>query len=281
MKRILAVVNLICFAACTALCRGQTATPSGFEVASIKPSDPAASGMQIRMSPGNLFTAKNATVKVLIQQAYEVRDFQISGGPGWLDTERYDITAKGHGTGLSDDDVGKMTNEQRRPLEEQFLLELRALLADRFQLILHRETKELPVYTLIVAKNGQKLQAATDDAGTGGGLTMRRGSAGQTEMTGKNTPLSYLVKNLSNQLGRAVLDKTGLTGNYDFKMTFSPDPGPQQGPVNSGADQSAGVETAGPSIFTALQEQLGLRLEAQKGPVGVVVIDSVQKASGN
>ena len=103
-----------------------------------------------------MFSAKNVTVKVLIQHAYEVRDFQISGGPGWLDKERYDITAKGQGTGLPEDDVRKMTNEQRRPLEEQFLLELRALLADRFQLRLHRETEEFPVYALIVATSGPK-----------------------------------------------------------------------------------------------------------------------------
>jgi uncharacterized protein (TIGR03435 family) len=102
MTRMFPSMNLLAFTACMALC--QSAAPSTFEVASIRPSDPAASGMQIG-PPGGVFTAKNVTVKVLIEQSYDVRDFQISGGPGWVDTERYDIVAKGDGLGVSEDDM--------------------------------------------------------------------------------------------------------------------------------------------------------------------------------
>jgi uncharacterized protein (TIGR03435 family) len=113
---------------------------------------------------------------------------------------------------------------------------------------------------------------------------MRRGESGQIEMTGKGTALATFVQILSNQVGRTVLDKTGLKGNYDFKMTFAPDPVLGQkplGPGDGGADGPTPVDANGPSIFTALQEQLGLKLDAQKGPVEVVVIDGVQKASEN
>lgn len=272
---------LIIFAAYFAA--GQT-SPSqpAFEVASIKRSDPAGGGTQIGVSPGGVFTAKNVTIKALIQQAYEVRDFQISGGPGWLDTERYDITAKGQ-TGVSEDDVRKMTKEQLRRLEKQFLLEARSLLADRFQLKVHQDTKELPVFALVIAKGGAKLRLTPGggDASEGmNGLTMKRNEAGQWELTGHGVPAS-LVKILSRQVGRTVVDRTGLTGDYDFKITFSPDIGqrPPDPGGEGGSRQLADAEV--PSIFTALQQQLGLRLDAQKAPVEVVVIDSVQKPSAN
>lgn len=265
---------LVVFGACAAA--GQpTAAPSGFEVASIKPVDPAAGGgMQIGVLPSGVFTAKNVTLKALIQQAYEVRDFQVSGGPGWLDTARYDIIAKGNGAGPSEEDLGKMTDAQRNLFKEQLLTRLRALLADRFQLRVHRETRELPVYALMVAKNGTRLQVATDSPGPGSGLSMRRGEGGKSEITGTKVSVASLVKLLSSQVGRVVLDQTGLQGTCDFKMTFAPDMGPSAGDASTpGPD--------GPSLFTALQEQLGLRLEAQKGPVEVVVIDSAQRASEN
>jgi uncharacterized protein (TIGR03435 family) len=254
------VIATICLAAAAA-------AQSGFEVVSIKPSDPAAAGMQIGVSPGGVFNAKNVTVKALLQQAYDVRDFQISGGPGWVDTERYDIVAKGDGTGPSEDDLRRMTDEQRNSFRDQSLQKLRGLLADRFQLKVHRETKDLPVYALIVAKNGTKIRASADGDVTRSGLTMRRADGGKTEITGTRVPLAVLVKTLSNQVGRTVLDLTGLQGNYDFKMAFAPDLSP--------------ADADGPSLFTALQEQLGLRLDSQKGPVEVLVIDSVQKASEN
>jgi uncharacterized protein (TIGR03435 family) len=236
-----------------------------FEVVSIKPSDPSATRTQIGIAPGGVFRARNVTLKSLIQQAYDVRDFQISGGPGWLNTERYDIDAKGNGPAVSEEDLIKMTDDQRNQFQQQMLARLRALLADRCQLKIHKETKEMPVYALIVAKNGPKIQKAADNFTPQSGLSMRRNGEGKTEVTGTQEQLSFLARMLSNQVGRPVLDKTELKGNYDFKMTFAPDL----------------ADTEGPSIFTALEEQLGLKLDAQRGPVEVVVIDSAEHASAN
>ncbi len=281
MKRIPAVVSLVLFPAYAAVCQIQTpAQISGFEVASIKPSSPAGGGTQIGVTPGGMFTARNVTVRTLIQQAYDLRDFQVSGGPGWLDAQLYDIVAKGNGAGVSDDEIRKMTDEQRKALKAQILLKLQILLADRFQLKLHRETKELPIYALIVAKGGPKIKSAGGEPSPGG-LTMRRDDAGQTVITGNSASMEALARLLSSRVGRTVVEMTNLKGDYDFKMSFMPDMGPPPGPSGDGTGQPAGVDAAGPSIFTALQEQLGLRLEPRKGPVEVVVIDSVQKASEN
>jgi len=270
MNRTSVVVTLVLFAARAGFCQIPAAAPeSGFEVASIRPGDPAATGTRIGVSPGGMFTATNVTLKALIQQAYEVRDFQISGGPGWLDAQRYDIAAKSNLTGVSDEEMRKMTDQQRDAIEARFLLKLRMLLADRFQLKIHRVTKELPVYALTVARSGPRISPAADDEVARGRLRIRRWDAGTSVITGTAVPLARLVNALSNQVGRTVVDKTGLQGDYDFKITFTPDMGLQ------------GAAGDGPSIFAALQEQLGLRLESEKGPVEVLVVDSAQKASEN
>lgn len=161
-----------------------------------------------------------------------------------------------------------MTDAQRNDFRDQLTAKVRILLADRFQLKLHKETKEMPVYALTVAKNGPKFQPAANTDVTRTGLRIRRGDTGKPEITGTRIPMEFLAKTLSDQVGRTVIDQTGLQGNYDFKLTFAPDMGQP-------------TETDGPSIFTALQEQLGLRLDSQKGPVEVLVIDSAQKASEN
>jgi len=281
MKRIPAVVSLVLCPAYAAVCQVQTPTQTpGFEVASIKLSSPVGGGTQIGVSPGGMFTARNVTVRTLIQQAYDLRDFQVSGGPGWLDAQLYDIVAKGNGAAVSDDEIRKMTDEQRKAFKAQFLLKLQMLLADRFQLKVHRETKELPIYALIVAKSGPRIKPAGGESVLGG-LTVRGGDAGQTVVTGNSVTMATLARLLSSRVGRAVVEMTNLKGDYDFKMSFTPDMGPQPGLLGDGTGQPAGVDPGGPSIFTALQEQLGLRLEAQKGPIEVVVIDSVQRASEN
>ncbi len=272
MTRAFACANLIVLTTGMALCQS-------FEVASVKPSDPMARGSEMGLAPGGLFTARNMTLKLLIRQAYNVRDFQISGGPGWLDTERYDIVAKGDGPALSEDEMSKLPEAQRNKLLEEFLMKLRTLLVDRFQLKVHRETKELPVYALIVARGGPKIHPAAEDSSAGGQMSIRRAGAG-SEIIGNKVPLADLIQLLSDQVGRTVLDKTGLKGNYDLKMSFAPDRGPGQQPRGPGDDRQL-PEPDGPSIFTALQEQLGLKLDPQKGPVEVIVIDSAQKASAN
>ncbi len=233
-----------------------------FEAASIKPSAPAPMGtfrIGIQMLPGGRVSMSGVTVKILIQRAYGVRDFQIVGGPGWLGSERYDITAKPEGAATPD----------------QVKLMTQALLADRFQLKFHRETKELPTYALVVAKSGPKFHAAEDAPGSdkarGTRISMERG-----QFTLQGAPVSALTNQLGQILGRSVIDKTELAGNYDFKLEWTPDDGPRA------ADGEHPVaDTTGVSIFTALQDQLGLKLEATKGPVEILVIERVEKASEN
>ncbi len=270
--------------------QSQTTPASGptFEVASIKPSDPSSRMIMLRNAPGGRFTANGITAKLLITQAYNVRDFQISGGPSWMDSARYDITATVAGSSDSSGDLRTMSEDQRNAFMEQQRLRLQALLADRFQLQFHRSTKELPVYALVIAKNGPKLQEVkdTDGSPTPGGPKGRGMRMGRGELTSQGTPMQFFVQALSQQLGRTVIDKTGLKGIYNFKLTWTPDPGqgggmfrgPDGGPP---PDAAPPPDTQGPSIFTALQEQLGLKLEAQKGPVEILMIDRIEKPTEN
>ncbi len=240
----------------------KTAGPK-FEVASIKPADPSVRGFRIQTAPGGRYIATGVTVRFLIAQAYAVRDFQISGGPGWTDSERYEINAKGE-NGI-----------ENKP--GQMALMLQDLLADRFQLKLNRETKEMPIYTLVLAKNGAKLKDSTV------GAEGRRMQTGRGRIEVQGIDMAGLAMQLSQQLRRTVLDKTGLAGNYDFKLEWTPDVGQQQlGPKEIGGPETAPpVDSTGPSLFTALQEQLGLRLESTKGPVEMLVIDRVEKPTEN
>lgn len=239
-----------------------------FEAASIKPSAPQAMGgmrMGIQMLPGGRISMTGVTVKILIQQSYGVRDFQIAGGPSWLGSDRYDITAKPEGAASP----------------EQVKVMVQALLADRFQLKLHRETKELPTYALVVAKGGPKFHASEVAPEGSNKPKGTRISIGRGQFTLEGAAMAALANQLGQVLGRSVTDKTELTGNYDFKLEWTPDAG-QQGAMRApGGDGAPVPETTGPSIFTALQDQLGLKLEATKGPVEILVIDRAEKASEN
>jgi len=242
--------------------------PKQFEVASIKPADPNGRGMRVQMAPGGRLNANGVTVKFLIQQAYNVKDFQITGGPNWIGSERYDISTKAEGE-------GQITHEQLRTM-------MQGLLADRFQLAFHRETKEMPIYALVVGKNGPKMHAterAPDGDREGRGGAQIRTSRGQ--ITAQGMSMTMLSNQLSNRLGRNVLDKTGLTGNYDFTLEFTPEGMQGMGPREGGADAPPPVDSPGPSIFTAVQEQLGLKLESQKGPVEILILDRIEKPSEN
>jgi len=258
---------------------GQAAAPLTFEVASIKPAAPDARGTMIRMMPGGALTVTNATLRMLLTLAYDVRDFQISGGPGWVGSERYDINAKAERSATAEpvqEDPRNMTDAQRKTNQEQMRQRLQALLAERFQLAIHRETKEAPVYALVVGKNGPKIQESKEG---GPRLMMGRG-----QLNGQGALMEMLANILSNQLGRPVLDKTGLQGKYDFKLEFTPDPGQAAGPfggLGPGPDAPPPPDPNGPSIFAAIQEQLGLRLESTKGAVEMIVIDRVEKSSEN
>ena len=283
MTRITAGACLALFTAVGLFAQSGT-KPLTFEVASIKPSGADDHRVMIQIQPGGGFRASGTTVKMLLTQAYDVREFQISGGPGWINTERYDIMAKAGDSGASDspDDLRKMTDEQRRTVGEQMRERLRALLAERFQLTIHRETKEQSVYALVVAKGGPKLQQSEGKEGSGPKGMMRMGRG---QLSGQGVALQMLTQSLSSQLGRPVIDQTGLKGNFDFKLEWTPDPGQSGGPFGGapppGVDGPPPPDPNGPSVFTAVQEQLGLRLESQKGPVEMLVIDKVEKPSEN
>ena len=264
----------------------QSASPAYvYEVASIKPDKSGTGMVRISNTPEG-FTANNVSVRMLIRVAYGVEENQIQG-LNTLGSENYDVEAKMEKSVA--DNLQKLDQDQRIEARRHML---QALLADRFKLTIHRETKELPIYALVVAKNGPKLQEAKPGdtypngfkgpGGRGGrGMMMM----GQGELTGQGLHIADLARQLSQQLGRSVVDKTGLTGLYDFTLKWTPDnqmpmPG-GAGDGGRGSDGSASTDSSSPSIFTAVQEQLGLKLESQKGPVEVLVIDHVEKPSEN
>jgi uncharacterized protein (TIGR03435 family) len=244
-----------------------------YEVASIKPNKSNGQGSYgITTAPDGL-TATNTPLIMLIQSAYGIfnRD-RIVAAPGWVDTERYDVAAKIEASVV--DDLQKRSPNQISAARNQML---QALLADRFMLALHRETRELPVYSLVVAKNGPKIhQSKTDDVvagsnGRGGrapGMTAKNGS-----IKGHSVTLASFADFLAAQLSRPVLDRTGLTSLYDLDLQWTPDDNELQSPPGSAPN--------GPAIFTAIQEQLGLKLEPGKGPVEVIVIEHIERPSGN
>jgi uncharacterized protein (TIGR03435 family) len=248
-----------------ALACAQSATaPKDFEVVSIKPADPNLRMVQMELAPGGRFKATGVTLRLLLQRCYGVRDFQISGAPSWAGSDRYEISAKAE-------------DGQRNITPEQISMMLRGVLTDRFKLTFHRETKEGAVYFLVPGKGGPKLKEAQgggDDGPQGQRVLMGRG---HIESSGAS--IDNLVNQLSNQLGRPVLDKTGLTGLYDFKLDWTPEA--PAGPAIRGVDDAPPAEASGPTIFTALQETLGLKLESGKGPVEYLVIDKVEKPTEN
>jgi bla regulator protein BlaR1 len=254
--------------------RAQTPEPagprSGFEVASVKPSAPSdLRGSTFQFTPDGGLRVTNGTLKGIIETAYDVRQFQISGGPGWLNTERYDILAKSASDGNGD---------QVESIKET-RIRLQWLLAQRFQLKVHRDTKELPVYVLALGKKGSKLIEAEAPSAPGSSATGIQARCGQ--MVGTSASMVNLAVYLSRQLDRSVLDRTGLSGKYNFQLEWTPDAGPCSAPSNGGSPGAAISSPDGASIFTALQEQLGLKLEATKGPVDIIVVDRAEKADAN
>jgi bla regulator protein BlaR1 len=256
-----------------------------FEVASIKPDKDATGVFSFGWFTPGTFTTRGATVQYLIQEAYQVTDDQIFGAPSRLKSERYDIKAKVPSSVV--DEILKLDFEQSNLVCFRML---QNLLTDRFKLTFHKETRELPRFVLVVAKNGPKLHEAKpgdtypdgikDMNGKGHGNVMQ---FGRGLLTGQGVPISDLVKMLSQQhLGLIIVDKTGLTAKYDFTLKWNPEnlsTGLTEGNQPSSGDTPA--DTSGPSLFAAIQEQLGLKLEREKGPVEVLVIDHVERPSEN
>jgi uncharacterized protein (TIGR03435 family) len=236
--------------------------PDAFEVATIKPTAPDwKSGRFIRMQ-GAEFVARNHTVKTLIAAAYNLSPRAISGGPPWVESDHYDIFAKPTGS--------------NRPNFDQQAAMLRKLLAERFNLTFHREPKVLSIYALSIAKNGPKLEAGTVTSDGPPPLAVVIGPHG-VWLPARDISIGEFVSVMQRAaLDRPVVDKTGLTGRYDFKLAWTPDES-QFG----GMAPRETPESAEPDLFTAIQQQLGLKLEATRGPVDVFVIDKVERPSDN
>jgi uncharacterized protein (TIGR03435 family) len=195
---------------------------------------------------------------MLITYAYEVKDFQVSGGPRWASSETYDIVAKGDGNAT-------------RP---QLRLMLQALLKDRFKLALRHETKDAPTYELVVAKGGSKIQEDTTSA------RQRIGMTGVGKVVAQKASLVMFTEVLGTLTGRPVVDKTGLPSTYSFKLDWTPEVG-ERGLPGLARPDAVPPDSNGPSLFTALQEQLGLRLQSAKGPVESLVIEDAEKPTEN
>jgi uncharacterized protein (TIGR03435 family) len=240
-----------------------------FDVAAIHQNVDDRSGHNhIYSSPfdGN-FRAANVSAKMLIRWAFEMPETRILGGPTWFTTTMFDIDAKADAA-LSAKMQGLSSDAGRHEKERM----VRGLMAERFKLATHIETRELPIYALVVGKGGPKLGAIQT-----GGTTVNSGRA-HMEVQGSNS-VGLLAEELAKIVGRVVVDKTGIEGRYDLKLSWTPDDG--AAPVLNGSGSSSAAADSGPSIFTAIEEQLGLKLEPQKGPVEVLVIDHVEMPSEN
>jgi uncharacterized protein (TIGR03435 family) len=259
-----------------------------FEVASVKPSSVPRGFLQIGRTGGR-FTAKNAPLSPLIQNAYRVRPFQLIGGPSWITSDFWDIEAKA--------EEGSVPPEVGPPdpnVPDAMSLRLQALLEDRFKLQVHRETRELPVFELTLVKTGVRAKLSDDqgpvrppEPGTAVPPGVARGSIsmmfGGGELHAAAIPFANFASTLSLIVGRTIIDKTGLKGLYDFDLKWRPDVGQvlaPEGPLSVGV-QLPPVDLSAPSLTTGLQEQLGLNLESSKGPVEVLVIDSVSRPTEN
>lgn len=287
MFRTLTVAMLSCFTI-YAQSDQPAATRPEFEVASIKPAAADQRGMFIRPGANGGITINNMPLKELIVIAWRIQPFQISGGPSWIESARYDIIAKPEG--------------QRK--RSDIPLMLQTLLEDRFQLKIRKETKELPIYALVVARKDGKLGPQLVPSKDGscapfdpskpppptdpksppklgcGGMMM-----GPDRINAVGADIAQLQPILSRTLGRTVIDKTGLTGKFDITAHWTPDQAQLQLMMPPGGPPpgmpAPQFDPNGPSIFTALEEQLGLKLESQKGPVDILVIDHIERPSDN
>jgi uncharacterized protein (TIGR03435 family) len=258
--RALAIVGMVAVLAS----RGISA--QRFEVASVKPNRSGDLAINVDLPAPDRFSATNIPLRDLIRFAFDVQDVRLQGGPDWIRSERFDVTAK------ADHDLGSW-GPAGPPAE--VLAMLRALLTDRFALAVHRETRTLPVYALVRTRPGQlgpELRPSSLDCDKPPACGMRIGP-GQMVIGG--TPVAQLAVALTPFAQRIVIDKTGLTGLFDVHLSWTPQRPP--GPPPPGAPPLPPVDPNGASIFTALEEQLGLTLEPEEAPLDVVVIDRVER----
>jgi uncharacterized protein (TIGR03435 family) len=261
MRKILITV-VVSIVFCGAALAQQTSAPLPvYDAAVIKVNNTLSHNSQTDIDDAT-FQATNVTLKHLLVNAFGIREEQISGLPGWAESTRWDVNAK-----VTDPDmkvIEKLSREQRQQM-------LAAMLIERFHLKTHIEVKTLPVYELVVAKSGSKLQVSkvSPDKIGPGDMTVKN-----TDMTATGVTMEDFAANISYPLDRTVIDKTGLAGRYDFRLRWTPD-----SVANSGTDN--GAADAPPVIFTAIEEQLGLKLQPGKGPVNTLVVDSVERPTEN
>lgn len=256
-------------------------TPT-FEVASVKRNKSGQPGGRLEMQPGGRFDAVNATVRQLIVRAYQLQDSQIVGAPAWTNSERFDIAARA----------------KRNLTPEEFSAMLKNLLIDRFQLSAHTAAQDQQIYALILLRKDGKLgpslrrsnvdcdKVAEEAIALRGGAPPEMpagefppcsiGMSGAGKMSARSKPLSQLLSFFSQMTGRPVEDRTGLQGAFDIDLHWTPTPA-SASPTPEATDATLG----GPSIFTAVQEQLGLRLESVKTPLLTIVVDHIEMPSEN
>lgn len=239
--------------------------PLVFEVASIKPTPPDERNFVVHQLPGNQqYEAIGAPLSIIMTVAYTVTNRQIAGGPDWINTDRWTIEAKANRRGTNDE------------LHDA----LARLLEQRFQLKLKHETRDLPSYVLTVDKKGAKMPEHDANDLTHEPIAGRFEN-GEAYRTGQNVMMNYFAFFLSRGLDLNVVDQTGLTGHYDIDYHFVPEQRGGRGAGDGGAPPAAAPVADGPDLFTALREQLGLRLEKGKGPVDFLVVEHVEKPSEN
>ncbi len=233
-----------------------------FEVASIKPSAPGMRGYSLPPAKVGRFSAGNVTLKMLIGEAWSVQEYQVDGGPPWAATDRYDIEAKY---------TGKTEMARTRAM-------IQAMLVERFHLQVRHEQREMQAYMLTLAKGGSKMKAARDPECSASPVSPLCGGFrlhNRSELAAESVSMQQLAMTLGELLRMPVVDETGLAGLVDLKVEWSPD-----GVSNVGEDGPQ-ASTLGVSIFTAMQNQLGLKLAPKKAPIDVIVIEKADKATAN
>lgn len=240
-----------------------------FEAATVRENKSAETRMHIEVQPGGRFNAINMTLWQILSIAYPVdgrfRDeIQLTGGPAWIKSDRFDIVAKAEGSPMLDTNKpGATVTDTDRSAVDRIRLMLRRFLAERFKLRMHNEMRELPIYELVLAKRdgslGPDLRRSAGDCAPNCG-SIRRTAANTT--VGLEVSTGALAHTMSDWVRRTVVDKTGILGPIDFTLVWAPD---------------AASDSAAPSIFTAVQEQLGLKLEPARGPVDVLVVDGAER----
>jgi uncharacterized protein (TIGR03435 family) len=267
-RQLTALLRFACgaLAVVVGLTQPKTSARPEFEVASIKLNK--TNSPLYYKSFSNRFTARNMTAKMLMCLAWQVGDYRVSGGPGWFSSEGFDFEA----------------TTERPATWGQMRLMFQSLLADRFKLTFHRQTKEASIYALVTGKSGLKIKLSSDQTRWTGDHPDEPGTTGANmdvqagSLTGDSIPLALFVNFLASQVDRPIVNKTGFTGRYAINLHWTPDtsqapPGAEEPPSQPDASSV--------SLFTAIQDQLGLKLEPAKGPVDLLVIDHVERPSEN